>query len=137
MADEKVEVILKGIVATNRRDPDAFVACLHHDVEWRESGDSFPGLGGIYRGRAEVRAWFEETFGSIWESSHTQAEEIIEASDERVLLGFVRTARGRASGVATNLRGWNVFWVANGKIAKRAGPFWDRAEALEAAGLQE
>jgi ketosteroid isomerase-like protein len=134
---EKVEVVLKGIVATNRRDADAFVACLHHDVEWQESGDSFPGLGGTYRGRAEVRAWFEEAFGSIWESSHTEAEEIIEASDERVLLGFLRTARGRASGVATNLRGWNVFWFANGKIAKRAGPFWDRTEALEAAGLRE
>ena len=128
---------MRGVVATNRRDPDAFVAGLHYDVEWQESRDSFPGLSGIYRGRAEVRAWFEEAFGSLWESSHTQVEEIIEASGERVLLGFLRTARGRASGVETNLRGWNVFWFANGKIAKREGPFWDRAEALAAVGLRE
>jgi ketosteroid isomerase-like protein len=125
---QNVEVILRGVAATNRRDSDAFVACLHHDVEWQENGDSFPGLGGVYRGRAAVRAWFDETFGSLWESSHTQVEEIIEAGDERVLLGFLRTARGRASGVETNLRGWNVFWFANGKIARREGPFWDRAQ---------
>jgi ketosteroid isomerase-like protein len=137
MARENVDVVLRGIVATNRRDPDAFVACLHPDVEWEESGDSFPGLGGIYRGRAAVREWFEETFGPLWESSHTEVEEIIEAGDERVLLGFLRTARGGASGVETNLRGWNVFWFANGQIARREGPFWNRAEALEAVGLRE
>jgi len=137
MAQANVDVVMRGVVATNRRDPDAFVACLHPDVEWQESGDSFPGLGGIYRGRAEVRAWFEEVFGSLWTSTHTQVEEVIEAGDERVLLGFVRTARGRASGVETNLRGWNVFWLAKGKIARREGPFWDRAAALEAVGLRE
>jgi ketosteroid isomerase-like protein len=137
LSQDRVDVVLRGVDATNKRDPDAFVACLHPDVEWAESRDSFPGLGGIYRGRTEVRAWFEESFGSLWESSHTEVEEIIEADDERVLLGFLRTARGRASGVETNLRGWNVFWVENRKIARREGPFWDRAAALEAAGLPE
>jgi ketosteroid isomerase-like protein len=129
------EVILRGVEATNRGDPDAFVACLHPDVEWEESGDTFPGLDGIYRGWAEVREWFVETFCAPWESSHTQVKEIIAAGDERVLLGFVRTARGRASGAETTLRGWNVFWFAHGKIARRAGPFWNRDEALEAVGL--
>jgi ketosteroid isomerase-like protein len=135
MAHENVEVILRGIDATNSRDSDAFVADLQPDVEWEESGDTFPGLHGIYRGWAEVREWFEEAFGSLWESSHTQVEEIIEAGDERVLLGFLRTARGRASGAETKVRGWNVFWFAHGKIARREGPFWDRNEALEAVGL--
>jgi ketosteroid isomerase-like protein len=132
-----VEIILQGIDATNRRDPDAFLAGLHPDVEWEESGDTFPGLRGMYRGWAEVRAWFEETFGPLWASSHTQVEEIIEASDDLVLLGVRRTARGRASGVETAMRAWSVFWFANGKVTRREGPFWDRAEALEAAEAAE
>jgi ketosteroid isomerase-like protein len=135
ISHDNVDVILRGIDASNRRDADAFVACLHPDVEWEESGQAFPGLRGIYRGWAEVRGWFEEAFGSLWATSHTDVEEIIEASDDRLLLRFRRIARGRASGVETAMRGWNVFWLANGKIARREGPFSDRAEALQAVGL--
>jgi ketosteroid isomerase-like protein len=133
---EAERVVLDGIEATNRRDPDAFVAGLHPDVEWEESGDSFPGLRGVYRGPAEVRRWFEETFGPVWESSHTEVEELLEASNGRLMLGFLRTARGRASGAETAMRGWNVFWFAKGKIARREGPFWTRDEALEAMGMR-
>jgi ketosteroid isomerase-like protein len=128
----RVEVILRGIDAANRRDAEAFVACLDPDVEWEESGDPFPGLRGVYRGRDQVRAWFEEAVGELWESSHTEVEEIIEASEERLLLGFVRIAGGKASGAETSLRGWNIFWFANGRIARRQGPFWTRDEALDA-----
>jgi ketosteroid isomerase-like protein len=137
MVHANVDVVMGVVGATNRRDADAFLDWLHHDVEWKESRDSFPGLGGTYRGRAEVRAWFDEAFGPLWASSHMQVEEILEGSGERVVLGFLRTARGRASGVETNLRGWNVFWFAKGKIARREGPFRERAKALEAVGLHE
>jgi hypothetical protein len=55
MPEENLEIVLKVLDAVNRRDRDAFMACLHTDVEWREeSGDPFPGLRGIYRGRAFV-----------------------------------------------------------------------------------
>ena len=130
-----VEIILEGVEATNRRDADAFVANLHQDVEWEERGDTFPGLRGVYRGWAEVQAWFEEAFGALWAASHTRVDEIIEARDDLVLLGFHRTARGRASGAETTLRGWNEFWFTDGKVARREGPFWDREEALEAVRL--
>ena len=80
-------------------------------------------------------AWFEEAFGALWAASHTRVDEIIEARDDLVLLGFHRTARGRASGAETTLRGWNVFWFTDGKVARREGPFWDREEALEAVRL--
>ena len=130
-----VEIILEGVEATNRRDADAFVANLHQDVEWEERGDTFPGLRGVYRGWAEVQAWFEEAFGALWAASHTRVDEIVEAGDDLVLLGLHRTARGRASGAETTLRGWNVFWFTDGKVARREGPFWDREEALEAVRL--
>jgi ketosteroid isomerase-like protein len=137
MSQQNVEVVLQGVDAANRRDPDAFMACLHPDVEWEESGDPFPGLRGIYRGRAEARKWFEEAVVELWERLHNEVEEITEASDDRVFLGILIRARGRASGVETELRAWQVFWLTDGKIARRQGPFWARNEALEAAGLSD
>jgi hypothetical protein len=64
-----------------------------------------------------------------------EIEDIIER-DERVFVGLLLAARGRASGVETELRTWNVFWFMDGKIRKRQ-VFWTQDEALEAAGLSE
>ena len=88
----------------------------------------------IYRGRAEVREWFHQVVLEPWESFHVEVEEITEIADDRVFAGGLLTARGKGSGVETEVRGWAVFWIANGKITRRE-IFLDRDEALEAAGL--
>ena len=137
MSEENVEIVLKVIDAVNRRDRDAFMACLHPDVEWREeSGDPFPGLRGVYRGRAEVRAWFDEAVLEPWESFDIEVEEITQASDSQVFIGIRGSARGKASGVETELRAWQVFTFVDGKAASRE-TFLNRDEALEAVGLSE
>ena len=53
-----------------------------------------------------------------------------------VFLELVLTTRGRASGVETQLRFWQVFWLTDGKVARRQR-FSTRDEALDAAGLKE
>lgn len=136
MSQENVEVVRKAVDAMNRRDPDAFIALLRPDVEWEESGNVLPGLRGVYRGRAEVRRWFERAFLEVWESFHIEVEEITEASADRVLVGTFLTARGTASGVETELRSWTLTWHAEGRVARRQ-VFFDRDDALEAAGLRE
>jgi ketosteroid isomerase-like protein len=137
MSEENVEVVLKVVDAVNRRDPAAFMACLHPDVEWREeSGDPLPGLRGIYRGLVEVRGWFEEAVLDHWKSFDMEVEEITEAGNDRVFLGIVAAARGRASGVETELRSWQVFRFVDGKATGRE-VFLERDDALEAAGLSE
>ena len=136
MSKENIEVVLKAVDAVNRRDPDAFVACLHPEVKWEESGDVFPGLRGTYRGPAEVRKWVEGAFLEAWESIKIDVKEISEAGEARVFLGTLLTARGAGSGVETELRAWQILWFADGKIVRRQ-VFFDRAEALEAAGLSE
>ena len=135
MSEENVEVVLEGVDAVNRRDPDAFIACVHPDVVW-EVSEASPFLQGIYRGRGEVREWFEKSWLEVWESVHVEVEEITEASDGRVFLGALVTARGRGSGLETEVRGWQVCWFADGQIARRQ-IFSTREEALEAAGLRE
>jgi ketosteroid isomerase-like protein len=136
MSEENIDVILKAVEAVNRRDADAFVAGVSPEVEW-ETNPEMVGLGRIYRGRAGVREFFEQLFGlDTWESIHVEVEEITEASDDQVLLGLLAKARGRGSGVGTELHLWQVFWFGEGLITRRQA-FWRRQEALEAAGLWE
>ena len=72
----------------------------------------------------------------LWEGFDIEVEEITEASDHRVLIGIRGSARGKASGVETELRSWQVFTFVDGKAASRE-IFLNRDEALEAAGLPE
>jgi hypothetical protein len=87
-------------------------------------------------GESRLRKWFEEAVLELWETLHVDVEEITEVHEDRVFLGFLLTARGRGSGVETELRGWQVHLCVDGKVATRQGPFWTREKALEAAGLQ-
>ena len=135
MSRENVEVVRQGVEAMNRRDRDAFLACLHPDVEWEESGDVLPGLRGVYRGRAEMSRWFEEALLDVWENFQIEIEEITDGTDDRVFLALRFAARGSGSGAEAELHVWPVLSFADGKIARRQG-FWSRAEALDAAGLR-
>jgi ketosteroid isomerase-like protein len=134
MSHENVELVRKLTDAGNRLDVDAFVALLSPDVVWEEN-PQLPGLREVYFGRAEVREWIEEVL-EVAESPHSELEEITELGDDRVFTETVIAGRGKGSGVPLELRYWSVLWVAEGKIARRQ-VFWDRAEALEAAGLAE
>jgi hypothetical protein len=58
-------------------------------------------------------------------------------SDDRLVGCVLMTARGRGSGVETELRMWQALWVADGRIARRRGPYSTRDEALEAVARRE
>ncbi len=134
MPEKNVEVAQQHIEAYNRGDIDAFVALVSPDVDWEDSVFwSEPAR--VYRGRAEVRGWFNKVM-EPWESFHIEVEEITEAVDDRVFVGGLLTTRGKGSGVETGVRGCFVLWIADGKITRRQA-FLDRNEALEAAGLSE
>ena len=136
MSEENVDTILRGVAALNRRDAASFVTVVSTEVEW-ETNPEMVGLGGIYRGRSGVREFFEQLLGrETWESIRVEVEEIIEAGDDRVLVGLLAKARGKGSGVPAELHIWQVFWFAEGLITRRQA-FWTRQEALESAGMSE
>ncbi len=87
-----------------------------------------------YFGKDGVReGWFD--FLSAWENFRTEAEEIIEGPNPGVYVVLVRlTARGRESSVPIDAEAANTVVMRDGKIA-RFEMFWDRGDALEAAGL--
>ena len=134
MSQENVALVREVADAANRLDVDALVALVAPDVVWEENPE-LPGLREVYRGRTEVREWAEEII-EVMESLHIEVVEITELRDDGVFTETVLTARGKGSGVPVELRVWSVYWVAEGEIARRR-VFWNRAEALEAAGLRE
>ena len=135
MSQENVEIIAQQVDAANRQDAEAFVATVSPDVEWEDSVFFSEPLR-IYRGRQEVHDWFVRAIVEPWESIHGEVEEIIDAGEDRLLVGGFLTARGRGSGVETRIDGWFVFWFESGLMTRRR-VFRDRAEALEAAGLSD
>jgi ketosteroid isomerase-like protein len=136
MSEENVEVVRQLADAVTRGDPDAFLALCSPDVDWEENTVVFPGLRRRYRGLTELREWFDDAFGELWQEFRIEVEEAVDAPDGRVLAGGRLVGRGRASGVETELRGYWVLWLEDGKVVRRQ-VFLDRAEALEAAGLSE
>jgi ketosteroid isomerase-like protein len=132
MSQENVDNIREEVASFNRGDADGFVALCRPDVEWQDAifwSEPFR----TYRGREKVRAWFAQV-REPWEDIHIAADEIIEAGEDRLVVGLGLTARGRGSGVETEAHFWQVNWFADGKTARRK-VFRDREEALEAAGL--
>ena len=137
MSQENVQLIREAVGAMNRRDLDAFIDCVHPDVVWEENSDAFPGLTGTYQGRSEVRRWAEQAVLELWANLELSVQDITETTDGRALLETRIAARGTASGVATTIHAWQLFWFADQRIVRRQGPFWERDVAREAAGLSE
>jgi ketosteroid isomerase-like protein len=134
MSQEHIKVVGELIDAVNRRDPDAFVACLTPDVEWDDT-EGWPGIRKVYHGRAGVRKWWD-AFMSVGDIVSAEVEEIAEGRGGRVLVGVFGTFRGGSSGTEFEARAWYVFWLVDGK-AGRVKLFWARDQALKAAGLLE
>ena len=76
-------------------------------------------------------------FLEAWDHFSTLAEEILDASDDRVLALVRFRGRGRGSGTpVTDFSGANLFTFRDGKVV-RLVLYTDTQEALEAAGLSE
>jgi ketosteroid isomerase-like protein len=110
------------------------VALASPDVEW-EDAVFWSEPARTYRGRAEVREWFDQVL-EPWESLQLDVQEITDAPDDRVFFELLLTGCGKGSGVETQLDLWFVCWIADGKVTRRKVTR-ERADVLEAAGLSE
>ena len=135
MSQENVDLIMRLADAATRQDVDAFLATVSPDVEWEDAVFWSEPMR-VYRGREEVRAWFERTLIEPWESFRWGVEEVIPAGEDCIIVGGFSAGRGRGSGAEVKVHGWLVIWITNGLITRRR-VFLDRAAALEAAGLSE
>jgi ketosteroid isomerase-like protein len=133
MSQENVELIRRAIEAWNRGDIDGWLDQATPDFVWIPAGPAAVEHS-IYRGRDEVR---EAMAGGweTWEEFRFEESEIRSLGESVVWLGRVH-ARGRASEVELDQEFAIHAVVRDGRLARTEG-FLSRAEALEAAGLQE
>ena len=133
MSQENVEIVRRAYEHANTRDVDGFLSYLDPEFELKSAVVS-GAEGGVYRGERGIRQWLADMDESFEELINEPVE--FRDLDDRVLVfGRIR-ARGRESGLDLDSpTGW-VFTVRDRKLLKAEG-FLNRAEALEAAGLQE
>ena len=133
MSQENVEILRRVFQhwASGSLSADVF----DPDVEYSRIGSDTPGLEGRWLGLEEMRTAMLEYLRAMADL-RIEAERIIDLGGERVLVLSRHTARGKQSGVPIESEIGDLFTLRDGKIV-RYDSYWDRAEALEAAGLGE
>jgi uncharacterized protein len=132
MSQQNVEIVRQVYAAWDRDDREPALALFADDVVWtpaREDPDPEP-----HRGREGVRRFWRQ-WEELFDNIRIHAEELIEV-DDRVVSRLHVTGSGQGSGVDVDQRVYQVIELRGGAIV-RVDEFYNRAEALEAAGLAE
>jgi ketosteroid isomerase-like protein len=134
MSQENVELV-RSICAAWERGDYGSVGWAHPEIEFVNADGFFPGARTGIRGMAEGwREWL-----GAWDDFHQQAIEYREVDDERVLVLFRCSGRGKTSGLDLAqmhplIAG--LFHVREGRVTRFVG-YLDHQRALEAVGLSE
>jgi ketosteroid isomerase-like protein len=124
-----------ALEATNRGDYEAGFLFHHPDVELIASGTFITlGYAPVYHGREERRR-FQERWHAEWGEFRFEPEELVDLGDRVLVIGRV-TGSGLSSGVAVDNDWVDLLTISAGRVI-REQVFFDRAEALETAGLSE
>jgi ketosteroid isomerase-like protein len=127
------ETIWAGFDAFNRGDDDAWVAVYDQDVEFLDLAET-PDTG-TFRGHAGVRAWLAK-LREAWGEGFRFEPRSITQGDDVVLIDTRASGVGAGSGVPIEMTVYVVMRYRDQKIVWTRA-FTARADALEAAGLQE
>ena len=131
MSGETAAIVRAGFGAWNAGDMDALREIFDPGVTWRPP-EGWPEPG-PFVGREAVMRWFEQLREAYDDYVTELIGDLIEATD-RVVVSQVWHGAGR--GPEADIESTGVFTVRNGRVID-VEQFWDRAEALEAAGLSE
>jgi ketosteroid isomerase-like protein len=133
MSQENVESVRRLIAVYNELGIAGATAEFFASDAIFEEPPNQPGTE-VADGRDEVATTFSR-FDAAWEEHRSEPEEIRAIDDERVLMLSIEHLRGR-EGVEFAQPGATIFTFRKGKVV-RMQSFWDRDDALEAAGLRE
>jgi ketosteroid isomerase-like protein len=133
MAEENVEILRR--LFEQWASGDLTAHCFDPDIEYSRTGAETPDMEGRWLGVDEVSTAMRD-YLRAFSDLRIEAERIIDLSGNRVLVLSRHTARGKQSGVPIEHELGDLFTLRDGKIV-RYDSYWDRAEALEAAGLSD
>jgi uncharacterized protein len=133
MSQENVEVVRRTVSGLAVADWQGIFETWDPQIEWHFAREAV--ISGVHRGRDQVRAALT-SFVTEWEDFTVEIEKLIAAGDERVVAFVHLTGRGRGSGLPLDFREANIFIIREGRIVS-VKEYFDRDQALEAAGLRE
>jgi len=87
-----------------------------------------------YRGHEGIRRYFAG-FEGVMDEVRWEADELMEAPDERVVAGIRLVTRSVATGLELELPVWQLCTLRDGKVLRIEG-FAKREDALRAAGIE-
>jgi ketosteroid isomerase-like protein len=134
MSQENVEIV-RSIYADWERGDYSSAEWAHPEIEYVFADGPAPGT---WRGLAGMAKGWRD-FLSAWEDPRPAAEEYRELDDERVLVFFRRSGRGKASGVELGQmqsKGATLFHLRGGKVT-RLVIYHDGGRAFADLGLVE
>jgi ketosteroid isomerase-like protein len=118
--------------AINADGWENLIPFLDPDFEFHEPPEQ-PGAT-VFRGpEAASKGWAR--WAEAWTEQRSELKDVHELGDGRVLVANRNRLLGR-NGIRVEQDSWNVFTFRDGKVL-RWESYWDRANALEAAGLSE
>ena len=132
MSEGNVEVLRAAYEGWNRGDFD-WGTLVAPEFEYVVTG-ALVGLSGRHQGLEGFMRFLEQFWGEF-DEPHTEPQEFIVAG-ESVLAVVSFHGRGKQSGVEVNWEVFQLWTFRDGKVVRGQG-FFDRKEALEAAGLEE
>src|SRR5262245_15318158 len=132
MSEENVEIIRDAYKRWNRGD-FGWATLVAPEFEY-DAGAALVGLGGGYQGLEGFMRFLDQFWGQF-DEPHAEPQEFIETGDS-VLAVITFQGRGKQSGVEVKMEVFQLWTFRNGKVVRGQG-FFDRAEAVEAAGLPE
>jgi ketosteroid isomerase-like protein len=132
MSQEKVEIVRRAVEAYELEGLDGSLRYYAPEIEWTATPaaierDTYHGHDGLRR----LFANFDDEFDDL----RFDVEELIDAGDQ-VIVTIRIGGRGRASGAPVD-RTWSFVCSVRDGMIYRVRAYNVRAEALEAAGLQE
>jgi ketosteroid isomerase-like protein len=131
MSQENGEALRRQLEQFNRTG-EILPELYHADAEWmvaREDPDP-----GTHRGVEAIRRYFAQ-WTEMFEGIDIRAEEAIDAGDK--VFAWVRfSGKGITSGASVEMELAYVWIFRHGKVM-RVEEYFDRREALEAAGVSE
>jgi ketosteroid isomerase-like protein len=132
VSQENVEIVRRVIAAFNNRDRTALRPFFDHTAQITPVRAAVDGT--VFSG-AEAASEYCAAIDDSWDDLRWEVEDIRSGSDWVLALGHIR-GRGRGSGATIDARGgWLV--RLRERLIVEFRTYTDRAEALEAVGLEE
>ena len=132
MSEENLVLLAQVGEAFNREGWEGFLPFVHPEFEFHEPPEQ-PGATVFHGPEAARKGWARWAEG--WTEQHSEPQDVRELPDGRMLVLTRERMRGR-DGIRVEQDCGHVVTFRDGKIL-RWESYWDRANALRAAGLSE